>query len=267
MANTYKHVVLVGIDGAGNYIRSAKTPTIDGLFERGAGTFFAETAFPTNSAECWGSMLIGVDTDIHGLDNDYVESGKVFDDSVHPTIFRLIRNAHPDAVIGAYSNWDPINTGIVGNCPRVDLSTCDDDELTDRVCDYVKSSKPEFLFVQLDNVDHMGHTYGYGSDDYYRMIEHEDANVAKIIAAIDEAGIAEDTLVLVTADHGGIGHDHGGPTDEEKYVFFVAAGKTVPHGAKIEMRVADIPSIVAYALGVEFPDNWQAKLPNGIFTE
>jgi phosphopentomutase len=75
----------------------------------------------------------------------------------------------------------------------------------------------------------------------------------------------EDTLFILTADHGGFDHGHGGDTDEEKYVFFAATGKTVNKGARIELEVKDIPAIVAYALGVEGNPTWQAKLPEGMF--
>ena len=50
-----------------------------------------------------------------------------------------------------------------------------------------------------------------------------------------------------------------------KFVFFVAAGKTVPHGAAIDVKIVDTPAIIARALGVPAPDNWQAHVPDGLF--
>ena len=130
-----------------------------------------------------------------------------------------------------------------------------------------REKKPEFLFVQFDSIDGAGHTYGYGTEKYLAALETADAYVARIREAVEKAGIAEDTLFIATADHGGFDHGHGGVTDEEKYVFFAAVGKTVKPGATLDMRVRDIPAIVLHALGLPADPNWEAKLPEGMFTE
>ena len=266
MAYTYKHVVLVGIDGAGNFHRLANTPNIDKLFEDGAGTDMCLTSIPTISAECWGSMLIGVYPDVHGLTNGIVSS--VEDTNAeHPTVFKLLRAARPDAVLGAFCNWSPINFGIVEHDQGVTLETDEDPELCKKICDYIKAEKPDFLFVQFDSIDGAGHTYGYGTEKYLEALSGADEWVGAIRQAIEDAGIADDTLFIVTADHGGFDHGHGGTTDGEKYVFFAAVGRTVTPGSKIDLEVKDIPAVVARALGVPGADNWQAKLPEGLFND
>lgn len=262
----YNHVVVVGIDGAGNFYRDADTPTIHGLFKMGAGSDRVLTSIPTISAECWGSMLIGVAPDKHGLTNDIVSS-EPYESEQYPTVFKLIRDALPDSELGAFCNWSPINAGIVERGVGVTFETGDDGILTDKICDYIKTTKPTFLFVQFDSIDGAGHAYGYGTEKYLAELARADGYVRRIQEAIDEAGIADDTLFIVTADHGGHGHSHGGTTDEEKYVFFVAVGKNVPAGARIELEVKDIPAIVIAALGVENLPDWDAKLPEGLFAD
>lgn len=262
----YKHVVVVGIDGAGNFYKDADTPAIHALFEQGAGSDRVLTSIPTISAECWGSMLIGVSPDKHGLTNDIVSSTP-YESQKHPTVFKLIRDTEPDAELGAFCNWSPINAGIVERGIGVTLETAEDSVLTDKICDYIRASKPTFLFVQFDSIDGAGHTYGYGTEKYLAELSGVDGYVQRIRDSIDEAGIADDTLFIVTADHGGHDHSHGGTTDEEKYVFFAAVGKSVPAGARIELEVKDIPAIVTAALGVAGSPDWDAKLPDGLFAE
>lgn len=264
MERIYKHVVLVGIDGAGNFYKNTDTPTIKKMYEEGAGTDFCLTSFPTISAECWGSMLIGVYPDVHKLTNDKVETDD-YTDATHPTVFKLIRESIPDAVLGSFSNWDPINRGIVEKGLGVTLETAGDRELTEKVCDYIKSAKPDFLFVQFDSIDSAGHHLGYNTEKYLEELAVVDSYLGDIQRAITDAGISDDTLFIATADHGGIGTDHGGTTDEEKYVFFAAVGKTVKPGTTLELEVKDIPAIVTHALGVPADPNWAAKLPEGIF--
>ena len=264
MSEAYKHVIVVGIDGAGNFYRKADTPAIHRLFEEGAGCDWCLTSIPTISAECWGSMLIGVGPKVHGLTNDIVSS-RPYENALHPTVFKIIRSARPEAELGAFCNWSPINAGIVERNLGVEMETGEDEGLTEKICGYIRAKKPEFLFVQFDSIDGAGHTYGYGTEKYLAALSTADGYVAKIRAAIEEAGIADETLFIVTADHGGFDHGHGGETDEEKYVFFVALGKTVKPGAKIDLEVKDIPAVILCALGLPADPNWEAKLPEGLF--
>ena len=37
---------------------------------------------------------------------------------------------------------------------------------------------------------------------YYRMVEEVDAEIGRVLDALDDAGLAEDTLVIFTSDHG-----------------------------------------------------------------
>ncbi len=266
MVGTYKHVVLVGIDGAGSFYKKTNSPSINALFREGAGTDRCLTSSPTISAECWGSMLIGVYPEVHGLTNSIVETEK-YGKQDHPTIFKLIREARPDAKLAAFCNWSPINTGIIESDAKVYLDTGDDEALTDKICSYIISNRPDFLFVQFDSVDTAGHTFGYGSRKYLECLSAADGYLGKIRDAVEKAGISDDTLFIATADHGGFGQSHGGDSDAEKYVFFAAVGKTVPKGTTVELEVKDIPAAVAHALGIPGSDNWSARVPVGLFAE
>ena len=261
----YKHVILVGIDGAGNFYRNASAPMIRRLMAEGAGTDLCLTSLPSISAECWGSMLLGVYPDVHKLTNGIVSSTP-YTNTELPSVFTLIRKCHPDAKLASFCNWNPINFGIVDDA-ATRQGTAHDEELTDMICDCIKADQPEFLFVQFDSVDHAGHAFGYGTEKHLDQIDICDGLTAKIYEAAKDAGILEDTLFLVTADHGGFDHGHGGTTDEEKLVFFAAVGKTVIKGARISMEVKDLPAIITHALGVPDGTTWQTKLPEGLFAE
>ena len=160
---TYKHVVVIGIDGAGAFIRDADTPHFDRIFADGAVTYDALASNPTISAECWGSMLLGVGPEVHGLNNGIVSSTPYPVDSPFPSLFRRIREVMPDAELGSYCDWNPITFGIVENNQNVSTATARDTELTPMICDYIREKKPTFLFCHMDSVDGAGHGHGYGS--------------------------------------------------------------------------------------------------------
>lgn len=45
---------------------------------------------------------------------------------------------------------------------------------------------------------------------YYAMVAHIDREVGRVLAALDDSGLAEDTVVIYTSDHGDMLGDHGG---------------------------------------------------------
>lgn len=151
-----------------------------------------------------------------------------------------------------------------------------DTELTPRITEYIKAKKPAFLFIQMDSVDGAGHSFGYGSTKHLKRIGEVDVLIGEIYDAVHQAGISEDTLFCVIADHGGTPFDgkgagHGGWTDAEKYVTFAAAGKTVSHCEIEEMNVRDLAAIVLYALKIPAPefcvDGWTSQIPGGMFSD
>ena len=98
----YRHVVVVGVDGAGGWFKDADTPNFDRIFQTGAVTYRALASTPTISAECWGSMLLGVGPEIHKLTNEIVSNQPYPTDSAFPSLFRRIRAVMPDAVLGSF---------------------------------------------------------------------------------------------------------------------------------------------------------------------
>lgn len=270
----YKHVIVVGIDGAGAFIRDAYTPHFDRIFENGAVTYSALSSRPTISAECWGSMLLGVGPEVHGLTNDVVSSRPYPADAPFPSLFRRIREALPNAELGSFCDWDPITFGIVEPDLGVAHDTAPDDALTPIICDYIRAKKPTFLFIQFDSVDGAGHASGYGTPHHLRRIHEVDELLFAVYAAAEEAGMLSDTLFIAVADHGGTnppdgGGSHGGWTDAEKYVTFAAAGKTVKKGEIADMNIRDLAAVVLRALGLEIPafdeSGWTSQIPDGFF--
>lgn len=267
---TYKHVFLLGVDGAGSFFKVADTPNMDRIFKNGATSYDVMTAIPTISAECWGSMLIGSSAQVHGLTNSVVGAKHYDEDSPIPSVFKRIRKAMPDATLASFSNWDPINYGIIEQSVGVTFGTGSDEEVCDQICAYLDDNTPTFLFAQFDSVDGAGHGNGYGTKNHLAQISVVDGLLGKIYDKVSEKGILDDTLFMVIADHGGTPYgSHGGTSDEEKIVFFGATGKTVKPGTIGEMNVRDSSAIVLHALGLPVPEfnfaGFSAQIPENLF--
>jgi 4-aminobutyrate aminotransferase len=74
----------------------------------------------------------------------------------------------------------------------------------------IKERQPTFTFIHFDDVDHAGHSFNWKSPQYYKAVDLVDTLIADLIAAIDSTPMKGKTLVLITADHGGVGTKHGG---------------------------------------------------------
>lgn len=262
---TYKSVIVLGVDGAGVF--KTDTPNLDRIFKEGAVCAKMPTAIPTISAQCWGTLLTGVTPSVHHFTNDSISSGSVHGNKEHPTFFKLVKNAIPDASLAAFCNWSPVYGGIIESGIGVTTGTGDDAAVTSQILAYLDKKQPTVLFAQFDGVDHVGHSTGYNNAAYYREIRTVDGYIGKIYDKIVEKGYADDTLFIVTADHGGIGTSHGGLSDEEKYVFFGAVGKSVLKNDKLSLLSRDLPAVVTCALNVPGADNWDSYLPASLFSD
>lgn len=275
MPRKYSHVIVIGVDGAGAWFKDADTPSFDSIFEKGAVTYSVLSSKPSISAECWGSMLIGVGPEVHKLTNRRVSVLPYPLWSKYPTVFRRIRRAYPEARLGSYCDWKPITRGIVERFMRVSNYSARDNELTPVICDYIKENKPDFLFVHFDSTDGAGHKNGYGTEAHLKAISIVDKLIGDVYSSIEKAGILEETLFMVIADHGGTNENgkgsHGGWSDEEKYVTFAAVGKGVNNCEIGNMNIRDLAAIVLYAFGIDRPDfdekGWTSQVPEGIFDD
>lgn len=264
----YKHVFIVGLDGAGTFFKDTDTPCCDEIFAGQATTYSCLTGMPSMSAQGWGSILHGVLPEYHGLTNDIIKNTPYPTGSMYPSIFRVVREAMPDAKLASYVEWNPINVGIVENGLGVEKGNGEDDSVVNsKIMMYLSNNDPTLMFVQFSSPDDIGEANGFGSDIYLSTISTVDAFVGMIYNKIRQKGLLDDTLFIVTADHGGIGNSHGGDTDAERRVFLGVAGKTVAEGTIVDAELRDVAAIAAYALGVECPSTWTGRVPAGIFKD
>lgn len=265
----YKHVYIIGVDGAGASYSKCETPNFDRIFANGAVKYNAQTEYISTSAQNWGAILTGVSYLKHGLTNEICDEVERDSTTNNKSIFYYVRQQMPDAELVSFNNWSAINHGIIENDINVNKINCgDDDSVVAAICDYFDAGNlPTMMFVQLDSVDHAGHTYGGQSQEYYDAAENSDNYIGAIYDSLEKNGALEDALFMVVADHGEKnGGGHGGQSLEESSAFLALVGKTVSNSTLPDgTRNRDVAAIALYALGVEEPAHMTALVPEGLF--
>jgi predicted AlkP superfamily pyrophosphatase or phosphodiesterase len=77
-----------------------------------------------------------------------------------------------------------------------------DEIWTETACHVICDRMPRFLALHLNNVDTVHHRYGPKSAPGYAAAAANDANVGRVLTALEQAGVRDRTAVFVVADHG-----------------------------------------------------------------
>ena len=102
--------------------------------------------------------------------------------------------------------------------------------------------------------------------DYYAMITHQDAHIARVLAALDRNGHGDDTIIVYTADHGlGVGQ-HGllgkqNVYDHSVRVPMIVAGPGVQAGGEVDELVClyDLFPTVCDLTGTPIPESVESR--------
>lgn len=261
-----KHVIVIGFDGLSpDGLQNAETPNFDRLMAEGAYTMHARSVLPSSSSTNWASMIMGAGPEQHGITSNSWEKTNYTlptiaqsENLLFPTIFHLVDTQMADPEIGAIYHWTGFGRLFEKSAVDYDISPDTEDETAKLASEYIKSKKPDFTFIHFDHVDHEGHEFGHGSKEYYHSVEKADGLLAEVMAAIEEAGMAEETVVVVSADHGGLGKGHGGESLNEMEIPFIVWGKSVKKNHQLTHPVFqyDNAATAAFALGLKRPMAW-----------
>lgn len=260
-----KHVILIGVDGMGaNYLSKAQNiPVMKSIIQHGASTMHARCVLPSSSAVNWASMVMGAGPSLHGYtqwnsQKPEIPSRQIDHYGMFPTVYALLRDQQPQAKIGVIYSWSGIGFLFPKQAVNKDDNTNNDSLTADHAAKYIQAEKPDFLFVHFDGVDGAGHGIGWGTKAYYKAIEGIDTYIGQIIQSVKNAGIEKNTVIIVTADHGGINKTHGGKSIQEMEIPWMAIGPKIKQNAILNKSIMtyDTAATIAYLFGLKTPQVW-----------
>ena len=247
-------VLILSIDGMRpDAIELTPMRNLQALMQTGAYSLVAQTIFPSSTLPAHSSMLTGLCPDKHGVDwNDYLPkrgyaNGTDIFDLAHATGLRTVMVVGKEKLRQV---TEPASTDVFEFINDRDVV------IAARVAELIPQGFG-LMFVHFPTPDWMGHEYGWLSPEQFSVLFRADQALQTILDALQAAGIREDTLVIVTADHGGHGTTHGTRQLEDMTIPWIVAGPGVHHAVlSTDVNTTDTTATTAWALGLPLQPDW-----------
>jgi predicted AlkP superfamily pyrophosphatase or phosphodiesterase len=282
-----QHVFIISIDGGKPAaIHQSQMPTLERLAAEGACTWNAHTIFPSLTLPSHTSMLTGVGPEKHHIlwNKWKPEAGVV----QTPTIFaEASRRGFSTAMFvgkekfrhlrqpGTVDEFDfdeaaakparrPLLNWLLPAKPKTVMAPV----VAQRAADYILRHKPNLCFIHFTDPDDAGHEFGWGSPQQLRALATVDAALETVLEAIQKSGIQPESVIIVTADHGGHRKTHGSRRPEDTTIPWIVWGKDVKHGCPIAAAVntCDTAATALWLLDLPCRESLDGHLVTGAFT-
>ncbi|HEX8272029.1 MAG TPA: ectonucleotide pyrophosphatase/phosphodiesterase [Longimicrobiaceae bacterium] len=249
-----EHVVVISLDGLRpDAIRRFRAGTLQRLMREGSYTLHARTILPSKTLPSHTSMLTGVEPADHGItwNTDETEThGHV----EVPTIFatahaRGLKTAAFFSKTKFHHLEVPQSLSHVNSPATGKLSAAQTVREVER---YLETEKPNLMFVHIGEPDYAGHFWGWMGWMYGRAVRQADNAVEKVVEASDRAFGEGNYTLIVTADHGGHGWNHGTSDPRDVTIPWITWGKGVRGGTQLAdgIRTMDTAATALWLLGV-----------------
>ena len=251
-----EHVFIISIDGGNpDEIQKSEMPVLKQLVEEGSHTWVAETITPSLTLPAHTSMLTGVRAEKHKiLWNNWTPSNGIVQ---VPTVFGAAKQAGLSTAmfVGKEKFRHLLQPGTVdefnlNRAAAVVVSKSDSGGaemkkegnvfaaiVANDAADYIVKKKTVLSFIHFTYPDTVGHKYGWGSPEQRKAFADTDAGLRVVLKAIRISGIAETSVIIISADHGGHDRGHSGGLPADMHIPWIAWGKGVKKGFKIPVPV------------------------------
>lgn len=249
-----RRVLILSIDGLRpEAISLAPMPNLLALMQSSAYSLTAQTVYPSVTLVSHASMLTGLCPSKHGVDwNDHIpENGY----AIGTDLFDIAHAAGLETVM------------VVGKEKLVQITEpssldqfvyVNDRDLV--ITERLLSEFPEdfgVLFLHFPTPDGMGHEYGWLSPEQLSVIFRADEAIGKILAELDTRNLRGETLIIITADHGGHDTTHGSSMPEDMTIPWIVSGPGIQPGQlTTTVHTMDTAATAAFALGLDYPTDW-----------
>ncbi|MBI5351939.1 MAG: alkaline phosphatase family protein [Chloroflexi bacterium] len=252
-------VMIVSFDGLrSDEIEAASMTNVMALMQSGAYTLSAKTTMPSTTLPAHASMLTGTCPAKHIVRwNEYVPENGF---ARGTDIFDLVHAAglQTAMVVGKEKLrqvTEPSSTDFFAFIDETDK--VEDFTNIERLA--VNQVKKGFnlMFVHFPDGDLAGHEYGWMSSSQKWSYKNDDRKLGLIIQSLKDHGMYDDTIIIVTSDHGGHDGTHGTTSPEDMTIPWIISGPRVyPGQLTTAVHTMDTAATTAFVLGLPIPPEW-----------
>lgn len=258
-AQKVEHVFIISFDGGKPAVmRDSQMPNLEKMLGEGAGTWKARTILPSITLVAHTSMLTGVSPAKHKVDwNDYIPSKGLV---TVPTVFSLAKKAGlTTAMFVGKEKFKHLN--VPGTVDEFSWPAGKAKVVAASAATYILANKPNVCFIHFPDSDSAGHSHGWGSPEQKQAFADEDDALKTVKDAIEQAGISDSSVVILSADHGGHDKTHGSNSPEDMIIPWIVWGARVKKGFTITAKVTtfDTAATAMWLLHVPIPKDWDGK--------
>ncbi len=169
----------------------------------------------------------------------------------YPTLFQLAKRAgYTTAMAAGKAKF--VTLAIPDSLDQVFVPAAEkaeDPEVTVHAVQFIAEHQPQVLFVHLPSNDNVGHAKGWATADQLASMAVADACVGRILKAIDDAKLTDATAVIITADHGGFGRQHGPDDPRCRYIPWICLGPGIRQN--LDLTTLDLSNTGAPGIDTE----------------
>ena len=218
------YLLLVSIDGfAWDYMSLYPTPALDRIAAAGVRAESMRPVFPSLTFPNHYSIATGLYPSEHGIvhnhfpdeareswyhlwDRDAVEDGRWYGGEP------IWVTAEKNGLVSAAFYFVGTEAAIQGVPPSHRHSFDPSVPGSERVAQveewlrWPADRRPHLITLYFEHADTAGHDFGRGSPELAAAVAEVDANIGRLLDAIDELGMSDDVNVLIVSDHGQAGY-------------------------------------------------------------
>jgi predicted AlkP superfamily pyrophosphatase or phosphodiesterase len=234
-------------------IELAPMPNLLELMKTSAYSLTAQTIRPSGTLPAHSSMLTGLCPSKHGVDwNDYAPQNGI---ALGIDLFDLAHAAGMRTVMYAGKEKLQQVTDAASLDQFVFINDRDKVIMQNLLADFPQDFG--VLFIHFATIDDMGHVYGWLSPEQLSVAYRADEAIGDLLTELDARGLRDETLLIVTADHGGHGMTHYSSMPEDMTIPWIASGPGIQAGELTTLvHTMDTAATAAYALGFSIPAEW-----------
>jgi predicted AlkP superfamily pyrophosphatase or phosphodiesterase len=252
-------VLIVSFDGLRpDAIEEANMVNVMALMQSGAYTLSAQTIMPSTTLPSHSSMLVGTCPAKHIVRwNEYVPKngyaiGTDIFDLAHAAGLRTVMTVGKEKLRQV---TEPASTDFFAFVD--DTDKINDPYRIEQLAIRQIAEGFSLMFVHFPNGDLAGHEYGWMSRKQLETYANDDESLGFILQSLKSRDMYTNTLIIISADHGGHDTTHGYDMPEDRTIPWMVSGPGIlPMQLTSQVHTMDTAATAAFALGLPIPPEW-----------